>query len=87
MGTKEALSCIHVFTQNCRNVHKDVFLCFIDYEKAFDTIHHEKLIDVLNDLGIDGTVLQDNDVRINSISLHRAVRQGYILSLLALNGK
>ena len=27
---------------------KDMYACFIDYRKAFDTVRHEPLIDLLN---------------------------------------
>lgn len=32
---------------------KDLFLCFIDYEKAFDTVRHKNLLDILKNLNID----------------------------------
>ena len=32
---------------------KDVYICFIDYSKAFDTVKHEPLIDLLQSLDID----------------------------------
>jgi len=36
-------------------VQKDVFLCFINYEKAFDNIKDDLLISYLGVLGLDGT--------------------------------
>lgn len=59
LGTREALFSLQVLAQRCRDVGVDVFACFIDYEKAFDTVRHDKLIDVLVQLGLDG-----RDVRI-----------------------
>ena len=35
-------------------VQKEVFLCFIDYTKAFDKVRHENLVDILKTLEIDG---------------------------------
>ena len=32
---------------------KDVYVCFIDYSKAFDTVKHEPLIELLQSLDID----------------------------------
>jgi hypothetical protein len=32
----------------------NLYLCFIDYTKAFDKVKHKELIDVLNSINIDG---------------------------------
>jgi len=53
LGTREALFCTQVLVQNCQDVKKDVFLCFIDYEKAFDRVQHEKLVEIMNNMGFD----------------------------------
>ena len=37
---------------------KDLFLCFIDYKKAFDKVKHNEMICVLDQIGID-----DKDLR------------------------
>ena len=37
-GTREALFGIRVLTQRCQDVNLDVYSCFVDYEKAFDTV-------------------------------------------------
>jgi len=42
-GTRDALFTLQVLVQRCRDVNKDVFLCFIDYEKAFDRVQHQKI--------------------------------------------
>ena len=39
--------------------HKDVHICFIDYEKVFDRVKHEKLCDVSKAMNFDG-----KDIRI-----------------------
>ena len=38
IGTREALFSLQVLIQNCRDVNKDIFLFFIDYEKACDRV-------------------------------------------------
>ena len=40
-------------------VNKDLYLCFIDYTKASDKVRHETLLDMLQELEIDG-----KDIRI-----------------------
>ena len=39
-------------------VQKDLYICFIDYSKAFDKVKHEKLFEMLNQLDIDGKDLR-----------------------------
>lgn len=53
-GTREALFSIQILVQRCRDINQKVYLCFIDFEKAFDKVRHEKLIEVLRKIGIDG---------------------------------
>ena len=38
---------------------RDLYVCFIDYTKAFDTVQHEELFRILQALNLDG-----KDVRI-----------------------
>ena len=56
---KRVLTGMPILAQRCRDVNVDVHMCFIDYEKAFDLVHHDKLIEVLNKIGLDG-----RDIRI-----------------------
>ena len=38
---------------------KDIYICFIDYEKAFDRVNHDVLTDCLKkNIGIDGKDLR-----------------------------
>jgi len=50
---------LNILLQKCRGQRKDIFVCFIDYEKALNRVQHEKLIDVLRRTGVD-----DKDIRI-----------------------
>ena len=40
-----------------------LFMCFVDFEKAFDTVKHGPLIETLKRYGVDGA-----DIRISSQS-------------------
>lgn len=99
MGTREALFSMQVLVQRCRDVSVDVFACFIDYEKAFDTIQHGKLIEILKKLNLDerdiriimnlywhqkAKVTVDGEVS-DQIEIMRGVRQGCVLSPLLFN--
>ena len=33
---------------------KNIYFCFIEYEKAFDIVKHEKIIECMENLDIDG---------------------------------
>lgn len=33
---------------------KVLFMCLVDFEKAFDTVRHEVLVEILGRLGVDG---------------------------------
>ena len=38
--------------EKAREFHKNIYLCFIDYPKAFDSVHHNKLWKILKEMGI-----------------------------------
>ena len=39
-------------TQRYEDVDKRLYLCFIDYSKAFDYVYHKKLTKILMKIGI-----------------------------------
>lgn len=47
LGIREAIVATQVLVRNCYYQRKDVRLCFINYEKAFDRIQHHKLMRLL----------------------------------------
>ena len=38
--------------EKAREFQKNIYICFIDYEKAFDCVHHNKLLKILKGMGI-----------------------------------
>ena len=38
--------------EKAREFQKDIYFCFIDYAKAFDCVHHNKLWKILKEIGI-----------------------------------
>ena len=71
-----------------------MYTCFIDYSKAFDSVKHEKLINCLKEIHLDGKDIQlitnlywdqSASVRCNNettqkIAIKKGVRQGCVLS-------
>ena len=42
-GTRNQTANIHWITEKAREFQKNIYLCFIDYTKAFDCMDHNKL--------------------------------------------
>ena len=94
-GTREAILNLKIIAEKSIEVQKDVYTCFIDYSKAFDTVNHEKLIDTLkkktemdeNDIAIIANLYwrQKTQIKIGTsltepVKIKRGVRQGCVLS-------
>ena len=54
LGTREGIFNLRAIFDTYLDVRKDVFICFIDYEKAFDHVYHHNLMNELNKYTIDG---------------------------------
>ena len=53
-GTREGLLNIRLICERHLEVQKDVYICFLDYEMAFDRVRHEPLMQCLSEIGVDG---------------------------------
>ena len=42
-GTRDQIANIHWIMEKAREFQKNIYFCFIDYAKAFDCVHHNKL--------------------------------------------
>ena len=51
-GTRDQLTNIHWIRDKAREFQKNIYLCFIDYAKAFDCADHDKLWKALRQMGI-----------------------------------
>ena len=51
-GTRDQIANILWIIKKAREFQKSVYLCFIDYAKAFDCVDHNKLWKILKDVGI-----------------------------------
>ena len=50
--TGDQIANIHWIIEKAREFQKNIYLCFIGYEKAFDCVDHNKLWKILNKTGI-----------------------------------
>ena len=93
-GTRNAIFSLRVLLERAIEKQKNVFMCFVDFQKAFDTIRHEDLMDMLKEKKIDGKDLriiknlywnQTAKVKIGDnlskeVEVQRGARQGCVLS-------
>ena len=42
-GTRDQIANIHWIMEKAREFQKNIYFCFIDYAKAFDSVDHNKL--------------------------------------------
>ena len=98
-GTRESIFNLRIMSERAIQMQKDVYVCFIDFEKAFDRVYHKKMINILEKVGIDDADIriienlywqQTAVVKINGeytrrFKVRRGVRQGCILSPILYN--
>ena len=51
-GTRDQIANIRWIIERAREFQKIIYLCFIDYAKAFDCVDHDKLWNILKEMGI-----------------------------------
>ena len=51
-GTSDQIANICWIIKKAREFQKNIYFCFIDYAKAFDCIDHNKLWEILKEMGI-----------------------------------
>ena len=51
-GTRDQIAKIFQIIEKAREFQKNIYFCFIDYAKAFDCIEHNKLWEILKEIGI-----------------------------------
>ena len=98
-GTRDQIANIHWINKKAREFQKNIYFCFIDYAKAFDCVDHNKLWNVLKEMGIPDHLTcllrnlyagQEAAVRTGRgttdwFPIGKGVRQGYILSPCLFN--
>ena len=85
--------------EKAREYQKKLYICFIDYTKAFDCIDHDKLWSALRELGVPAHMVQlirslyaDQEATVRTrygdtewLKIRKGTRQGCVLSPLLFN--
>jgi len=96
IGTRDAIGVMRMLYERCLEHGNDLFICYIDFEKAFDRVRWDKMMQVLKELSVDWKdrrmikdlyMRQEAVVRLESGDtepgvIGRGVRQGCPLSPL-----
>ena len=98
-GTRDQVASIHWIMQKAREFQKNIYFCFINNAKAFDCMDHNKLWEILQEIGIPDHLTcllknlyigQEATVRTGHgttdwFQVGKGVHQGCILSTYLLN--
>ena len=91
-GTRQAIETVRTIGERYLEHGKDVYICFIDCEKAFNRVHWTYLFDVLKRIGVDwrdrrmiatlymnqSAVVRVGDETTEKCTIGRGVRQGCV---------
>jgi len=91
LGTRDAIAAMRVLYERSLEYNKKVYVCFVDYEKAFGRVDWTRLMGILCNIGVDCRDRrlvwnlcrgQSAYVRVAACEIGRGVRQGCSLSPL-----
>ena len=57
-GTRDQIANICWIIEKVREFQKNIYICFMDYTKAFDCVDHHKLWKILEEMGIPDLPLE-----------------------------
>ena len=97
--SRDQIANIHWIIEKAREFRKNIYFCFIDYAKAFESVDHNKLWKILKEMGIPDYLTcllrnlyacQEATVRTGHgttdwLRIEKRVCQGCILSLCLFN--
>ena len=98
-GTRDQIANICWIIEKSREYQKNIYFCFIDYTKAFDRVVHNKLWEILQEMGLPDhltcllrNLYTDQEATVRTrhgatdwFQIGKGVRQGYILSPCLFN--
>ena len=97
--TRDQIANIRWIMEKARQFQKNIYFCFIDYAKAFDCVHHNKLWKILREMGIPDhltcllrnlyagqeATVKNRHGKTDWFQIEKGVHQGCILSPCLLN--
>ena len=98
-GTRDQIANIRWIIEKAEEFQKNIYFCFIDYAKAFDYVDHNKLWEILKEMGIPDhltcllrnlyagqkTTVKTGHGTTDWFQIGKGVHQGCILSLCLFN--
>ena len=97
--TRDQSANIHWIIEKAREFQKNIYFCFIDYDKAFDCVDHKKMWKILKDMGIPDhltsllrnlytgqeAIVRTRHGTMEWFKIGKSIHQGYILSPCLFN--
>ncbi|KAI5717433.1 hypothetical protein M8J77_005795 [Diaphorina citri] len=98
-GTRDAMGCMRMLSERLLDVNRNLYVCFIDWEKAFDRVEWNLLMKVLKDIELDWkdrrllrelykgqkVVVRIENDETEDVIIGRGVRQGCCMSPALFN--
>ena len=99
LGTREGILNLRMIIERALEIQQDVYICFIDYTKAFDRVKHSKMKECLRKIGIydkdlqiitkmyweQTAVVRTENGLTEEFKIKKGVRQGCVLSSSLFN--
>ena len=100
VGTRDAMATLRILSERMLEQNRTLYVCFIDYEKAFDRLPWNKLFPILRRIGVEEDIVrliqslyENQQARIvlkegetAPVQIRRGSRQGCLLSPGVYNG-
>ena len=53
MGTRDAIGVLRTVCERSIEFGNEIYICFVDFEKAFDRVNWAKMLSILKNTGVD----------------------------------
>ena len=86
-GTRDQIANIHWIMAKAREFQKNIYFCFIDHAKAFHCVDHNKLWEILKEMGIPDHLIRKQQLELDmeqqtGSNRKRSTSRLYIVTLL-----